>query len=452
MKKTGFTVNITSSITMPDIDYINELAGEKDFRLGHSFKKPPKILQDLYFLFKKESEDPLAFDVKNYLFKSDYIESDILKRPLSIEEQAYYKYTLLFLKKIEYDSVIGITPLDKSLNVLMYLTHLTSINPQNNNSSTSNPDPGTVNIEDEESLAKGIQEASKGVSPGGPTNSNNGVQETLSKDITSCVRDHLYDLTPSIAHVYGKRRPADVPINRKILNDIKIKAYLEHKVGLGTSLDVTKKRNNDSKERNRLQMEDHGQVTKVRKTEILKEGFDDKFIKKELIVKEKVKPETKKQIVYMLLDDSGSMACIEKQSYVRAVLLNRLESVVDGKSELKFCLYESQRYQFYDVKDKKSAQDLFKDISLRRPNGGGTNIGAVIQETIDDIHNLPNHHDPEIIIVCDGDDRLYHESVDLKEVTVNAILLGRQNDDIKKLTKRSGGFYTVEDLYGSRGY
>ena len=451
MASNGFILNLTSKVTLPDVDYINELAAEKNFRLSRSFINPPKILEDLYFLFKKENSDPINFDVNNYLFTTEYIEKNILFRELTPEEHSYYTYTLLFLEQLEYDAVIGITPLDKALNVLMYVTMLSKkTNPSKGECDSANtPNPGVTDIKNEEALSEAIQDVSEnGVSGDDSENGRNNNSDGLSKNITKCVRDHLYDLSPSISHIYGKKRPTDVPINRRILSDIKVKAYLENTQGLTTALETKKVRNNDSHENENIIMETHNQITKINKADMLKVGFDDKFIKKELIVKEKVKPESKKQILYMLLDDSGSMACLAKQTYVRAVLLNRLEQVVDGKSELKFCLYESKRYQHYDVKTLADTQKLFKEISLRRPNGGGTNIGAVLQETIDEIHALPNYHDPEIMIVCDGDDHVRDGSIDYKGVTISAVLLGRANPAIKKITQETGGFCTIENLYG----
>jgi len=441
-----FTLNLTSKVILPDLDYINELAEEKGFKFGRNFAETPTILEDLFFLFQQEHKDPLGFDAKKFLFSSEYIESDIIFGTMTDSQLAYYNYTLVFLSKIEYDSVLGITPLDKSLNVLLYLTHLSNkTNPNNSQHGVSNPNPGGLTIEDEEALAEAIKEMSEGVDSNTPGRNNN--QQGLKKEMTKCIRDHLGDLSVEIAHIYGKNRPADVPINKEILNDIRVKAYLENTKGLSTSLESENKKNNDSEKRDNFHMENYDQIAKVSKTKMAMPNFDDKFIKKELIVKEKVKPEEKKQILYMLLDDSGSMTNETKQTYVRAVLLNRLEAVVKGNAELKFCLYESKRYNFMDIVDKKGAKKAFNMVSLRVPGGGGTNIGRVIQETIDEICKLEDYHDPEIMIVCDGDDKLHVEEVDLKGVKVNAVLLGRKNPDIEKLTKLSGGFYTVEALY-----
>lgn len=458
----SFTVNLTSKITLPDVDYINDLAIDKGFTLGKSFATPPKILNDLYFLFQKENLDPLTFNKNKYLLPSEYIEEEVLFRPLNSGEAAYYKYTLLFLQGINFSSVLGVTPLDKTLNVLMYLTYLSDkTNPQGRDEGAFSDK--NITIQDEQALADALKEQAEGLDTGmegakgdvtdgeGGINTegsnNQGESNELSNSITKCVRDHLYDLTPSIANIYGKKKPADVPINKNILNEIKIKSYLENTVGLSTALDTRKVKNNDSNESKSFQMDEYNKITKIKKSSMMLENFDDKFIKKELNVKEKVKPETKKQILYMLLDDSGSMGNIHKQTYVRSVLLNRLESVNDGKSILKFCLYESQRYHFREATDLKSVQVLYKDIALRRPNGGGTYIGNVLQETINEIANLEEHHDPEIMIVCDGDDYVDPKNIDYKGVRINVVLLGTENYGLKKIAEETDGFYTCEQMY-----
>src|SRR5210317_715065 len=162
----NYTVNLTNKIQLPNVDYINELAIEKNFSLGRSFLDPPKILSDLYYLFQKENTDPLSFSLKQHLFSSKYIEDNILGREMNDNEKAYYNYTLLFLEKIDFSNVLGITPLDKSLNVIMYLAHLSDqLNKDNKNSDSRNDSEGSKNVDiaNEEELAKAIEELSAGV-------------------------------------------------------------------------------------------------------------------------------------------------------------------------------------------------------------------------------------------------------------------------------------------------
>jgi len=438
----GFTVNLTNTIELPDLKYVNELAREKNFEFGGGFSKVPPILEDLYYLYYQEREDGNDFDAKTHLFSPKTIEG-VLGRDMTESEKSYYGYTTKFLEGLSYSDCPGYSPMDKALNTIMYLTYLSE---QNNkqSGSTNNPNPSANSKLTPEGLAGAIQEMAEGIQEPGSSKSEG---KELTKDIVSCVRDHLYDLSPSIANIYSQDKVADVPINSAILRDIKIKAYLEEKVGLETALDKKLVENNRSKQRKNKQMNSYSQMTKASKTAMVIPNFDDKMAKKELVIKEKVLPETKKQMLTMLLDDSGSMGNIITQSYVRAALLNRLESVIDGKSKLNFYLYESQRYGFKEVKDLKDAQDLFKTISLRSPNGGGTNIGRVLQETIDEIHNVPGYSHPEILICNDGNDHVDYKSIDTKGVKVNVLIFGCQNEGLKKVAKDSGGFYLEESLY-----
>jgi hypothetical protein len=455
----GFTINVTTKVDMPDVEYINSLAIEKHFSMDSSFTRVPKMLEDLYSLFLKERDDD-EFSFENYVFSPEYIEQDLIFRAMSNQERAYYDNIILFYSQLDFINTPGITPMDKSLNTMMYLVHLSEVtNPVDTDYDTrDHQDPTPENIEiSKEQLNQAMEQmAQQGVSgddmlkPQGAGGKNSGPQQEkdeLTNDMTKCVRDHLYDLSPTVAHIYGAKKPADMPINRKILSDIKIKSYLENSRGMESAKDVKKKRNNNSNERRRLQMEEHSQLTKVRKSSMMMENFDERFVKKEIDVKEKVKAEEKKQGFFMLLDDSGSMRSRMKQSYVRAVLLNRLEAVMEGNAELKFALYESERYDITDVKELKDAQKLYKKISLRRPSGGGTYIGNVLQQTIDDIHDSEQYHDPEIMIVCDGDDHVDPKKLKYKGVKINVVLLGTNNPGLKEIAKDTGGFYTVEKMY-----
>lgn len=438
----GFTVNLTNTIELPELKYVNELAREKNFEFGGGFSKVPPILEDLYYLYYQEREEGNDFDVKTHLFSPSIVE-ETLGRTMSESEKSYYGYTMKFLEDLTYADCPGYSPMDKALNTIMYLTYLS----EKNNKETNDPNPKGNKSLTPESLAQAISDLSGGIPEGDDEGKSKKQDAGLTKDVISCVRDHLYDLSPSIANIYSQDKVADVPINSAILRDIKIKAYLEEKVGLETALDKKLVEDNRSKQRKNKQMTAYSQMTKSSKTAMVIPNFDDKMAKKELIIKEKVKPETKKQMLTMLLDDSGSMGSVLKQSYVRAVLLNRLESVIDGKSKLNFYLYESQRYGYKEVKDLKDAQDLFKSISLRSPRGGGTNIGRILQETIDEIHNVPGYSHPEIVIVNDGDDFVDLNAIDLKGVRVNAIMLGCENPNLKKLCELAGGFAIIEKMY-----
>jgi len=441
----GFTINLTNTITLPELDYINELARDKNYEFGGGFIKVPPIIEDLYYLFTQEREESIDFDFKNHVFSLDTCK-EVLNRELTESEKAYYGYTLKFLEGLNYPECPGYSPMDKTLNTLMYMVHLSKSN--ETNSAQQNPKGNGKTTLDPQSLSDLIKEMSKGVpDDNGGDSSSKPSNQALSKDVISCVRDFLYDLSPTIANIYAAEKVPDMPINPGILRDIKVKTYLEEKIGMETSLETKLVENNKSNKKRIKNMSSYSQVMKASKTQMVLPNFDDKLAKKELTIKEKVLPETRKQVVTLMLDDSGSMGSIQKQSYVRATLLNYLEGVMQGKAKLNFYLYESKRYGYKEVKTLKEAQDLFKDISLRRPSGGGTHIGYCLQETIDEIATDTTFHDPEIVIMLDGDDHVNPKEVKSKGVKINALCFGTENPGLKELCASSGGWYVVEQMY-----
>lgn len=442
------TVQLTNDINIPGLDYINQLAKEKNVNFDSSFGVAPDILKDLFYLFTKEREDPVGFDKMQHMLSRSTIATHKLMRPLNSSEEAYYLYTLDFLLKTDIVGITGFSPMDKALNVLMYMVKIAPEEGEDEKYGAT-----TVTIEDEETKVtpKSLDTAIKHFSGQKVTTTSDKtdipVEAHLSQDLTSCVRDYLYDLSPEIVSIYGKSSKLQVPINKQILKDIKIKAYLEDKLGMQEAKDLKKKEDNSSRRRQSMQMTQTSDLARINKAKMLMPDFDDKVAKKEIHVNKKVSPVKAKQMFTMLVDDSGSMGCVSKQAHVRAVLLNRLEPVVKGHAELIFYHYESQRYGKKVVKDLKGAREIFAEMCQRIPRGGGTNIGACIQETIDEIWNMPGYHDPELMIVCDGDDHVDPTIIDFKGVKVNVIILGRKNKGLKEIAKNSKGFYTEECMY-----
>lgn len=440
----GFTVNLTNKVDLPDLSFINELARELNFEFSGAFVRVPPILEDLHYIFRQEREECEDFDINTHLFSRDTIK-EVLQRDLTESEEAYYGYTTKFLLGLNYAAAPGYSPMDKALRTIMYMTYLSKKN-QDQHDSRNNPAGNRKQTLSPEDLEQLIKEMSNGVPDGDQAGGAKNAPE-LSKDVISCVRDHLYDLSPTIANIYAQDKVEDVPINLNIIRDLKIKSYLEEKIGLETTLETKLEVNNKSRKRRSTGMTSYTQLMKTSKTQMVMPDFDDKFAKKELVVREKVLPQTRKQVVTLLLDDSGSMGSIQKQSFVRATLLKYLEGVMEGKAKLNFYLYESKRYGYKEVKTLDDAQKLFKDISLRRPSGGGTHIGYCLQETIDEIATDSTYHDPEITILLDGDDHVNPKEVNTKGVKINALCFGTENPGLKVLCAESGGFYKVESMY-----
>lgn len=433
-------IRITNEIPFPNIDYINQLASEKNFSFGATYSEAPAILKDLYYIFEKEKEspDPANFDKRQHLLKKKIVEDKVMLRPLTNQETNEYYSSLAFIRDVDVQSVIGFSSLDRALNVIMFTTRLAV------SATETAPVKQEHSVIEESDLKKAVEkfkdpEKKSAQAEKGP--------DHLSEDLTACIKEYYSGLSPEIISIYGAKNKLDMPVNKDIFRTIKVKAYMEDKLGLEESKEKRKVLDNRSKKKVFTNITEASDLATVSKSSMAMPDFKTKMAKKELIVKKKMSPKTAKQLYTMLLDDSGSMGCVQKQAYVRAVILNRLESVVKGHAELVFYFFESTRYGKRNIKTLQDAKDLFEEISTRLPRGGNTDIGGVLQATVDEIYNVPGYHDPELIIVNDGDDFVDPASIKSKGVKINVVSLGRENENLKQVAYESGGWFTAEKMY-----
>ena len=100
---------------------------------------------------------------------------------------------------------------------------------------------------------------------------------------------------------------------------------------------------------------------------------------------------------------------------------------------------------FHHIHDTQSALEFWKNFQTR-PNGGGTDIGTIInyvkaQISSRRLHNLNidlSQEQPEILIVNDGKDDIHTDKFTYK---TNALTLMQENDQLKDLCLKNGGKY-----------
>ena len=60
----SFEVNLTTKTQLPNIEHINELAKDRNISFDvRSFSKAPALLEDLYYIYRKERELCDEFDI-----------------------------------------------------------------------------------------------------------------------------------------------------------------------------------------------------------------------------------------------------------------------------------------------------------------------------------------------------------------------------------------------------
>ena len=153
-----------------------------------------------------------------------------------------------------------------------------------------------------------------------------------------------------------------------------------------------------------------------------------------------------KQLLYMIIDCSGSMGG-ERYYKAGGVLMNRLKAVVKGEAELIWRLFDDRAYEEHYA---KTVEDAYASLDFMRNkgnfNGGGTNFDVALQAAARSINANVEQHGyikPEIMIVTDGDGRTNFKKNDLKGCVVHAVCVCQaRNSSLLRLTQETGGIYT----------
>lgn len=192
-------------------------------------------------------------------------------------------------------------------------------------------------------------------------------------------------------------------------------------------------------------MRDYAQFSQIELYQKMFPNFRTKFLTKDLTVNVPVDRKEQKQKIIILLDFSGSMDEPEKQTWVNAILIDRLRYVMKEEAEVYFSYFahNPKNMQFHHLKNRQDVMDFWTWFS-NDPNGGTTDIGAMVTSIANDISkrklgNLSvdlSVEKPEILVINDGQDRVGYDTLPYK---VNAISLMDFSDELKTLCIKTGG-------------
>jgi Mg-chelatase subunit ChlD len=196
-----------------------------------------------------------------------------------------------------------------------------------------------------------------------------------------------------------------------------------------------------------VQMSSHSQVGRLQSaSSMVMPSFGYKFATKQLNVRENISFGKQKLIV--IIDNSSSMDMCAKMAWVKSLLLNRLQAVVDGKAELYVLpfltsVYEESTVRITCKEEAFAVIARLKDsrLPLFSYSGGSTNVKNSVQETeklIDEGFFGDHDSDFQIVIMNDGDDTV--TPFKPKNPT-HAFILGQDNEGLEKVIKSSGGHY-----------
>jgi hypothetical protein len=163
----------------------------------------------------------------------------------------------------------------------------------------------------------------------------------------------------------------------------------------------------------------------------------------DLSVREPVTRHDKRQLLYMLLDGTGSMKG-EPVSRAVGVAINALERVIKGEAEVYLRFFDGNlREQEYHADSPETARELLQVVTdPANYQGSWTDfVGPLCtaSERVNDLVREGKFRFPEIVMVTDGAAPIPDES-DLNGTKLNTVQVGRNVvEGLAKLAEASGG-------------
>lgn len=172
--------------------------------------------------------------------------------------------------------------------------------------------------------------------------------------------------------------------------------------------------------------------------------FQYRATSQQLILRERGKHTDQKQLLYMLIDCSGSMRSGIRTELASGILVNRLLAVSAGDATLYWRFFDTKTYDATYVETKEQAKaSIAKIRDKANYSGGGTNFDQAIIASVAHIEKLSetmNFVKPEIMMVTDGDCNCNLKYDALKGIKLHtAIVDGSQVIRLTELSKESGG-------------
>ena len=201
----------------------------------------------------------------------------------------------------------------------------------------------------------------------------------------------------------------------------------------------------NSDQYSKMIMRDYAQMHMMDLYQKMFPNFRTKFLTKDLTVNVPVDRKEQIQKIIIILDYSGSMHEEQKQIWVNAILIDRFKYVMRGEAEVFFSyfVHDPSQLDFQHITNKEEVIRFWQTFS-NEPNGGGTDVAAMVEYIADEIssHKLCNldtdlsEEKPEILIINDGEDSIDTEAFPYK---VNAVSLMSFNDELRDLCLATGG-------------
>ena len=177
----------------------------------------------------------------------------------------------------------------------------------------------------------------------------------------------------------------------------------------------------------------------------------------EIDITENVRYQTRKQLLYILLDVSGSMDDEDRINIATGVVAAMLRDVYKGESELYIRLFGSGVHRNrFDALTPESAKKALEWIRHVGYNDGNTEIQGALEYAMEEVVEIEKKRGgtrPQIMIVTDGGGYVDHDMpqrLRKEGITLNSVIIGERNDLLKEASHATDGVSLNVEAYVGR--
>ena len=350
---------------------------------------------------------------------------------------AYQETVCEFLRTVDTHKAQGFTPLQKSVSIMKMLS--SDKNAGRNTGLRNDTDGDAI-------LDLSAQDANKAARQ---------INE-INTDINSMPQDELEMLTSGGGG--ADKEDNGVPQRIKVANDMAAHKHIWRKVSreLDAMTDFKLltgrefEANPEGEDVNNRLIKGLSEFSKVKTTEYaLPESYRMYRVATHASgVRERVTRKDKKQLIYMLIDRSGSMSSKRNMPIHKAggVLYNRLKAVAKGEAELHFTPFGLYLDPTVSVKTKEDAAKTMESFKDGLNVHGGTDIETCVKQALSNIDELLKDETlaekPEFVIVTDGEDsvsRINPDDFTSRGLRFHAFMVAGRNNKLLEIAKATGG-------------
>ena len=359
----------------------------------------------------------------------------------------YHNRICEFMAAIEFDKIPGRSPLEKAMNVLKLLTQEQGGEPKEEGHT-----PYKIFGEPEGEDGDGDTEAQDGVDVAEAIHAkldsadeiDNIESELLSQDT-----DKKGGEQAGVGTASDLKRMAlatDMESDKKIWLDVS--RDLETNVKMEVSKSVKFVPDMHGNEVRVRPIANFGELPKVQASEYaLPRNYRMyRAVSKVSPIRERVSRETKQQLLYMIIDSSGSMGSMGGDRIAKAggVLMNRLKAVIKGDANVLIRFFDDRLFKEHVADTPEKAKKLMKQFEKHNFSGGGTDIAGCAKKAQKRIEKLLEKNKvltrPELVIVTDGIDTVSAlNKDDFMPTRVHAFIVDGNNKELIDFAKSTGG-------------